>query len=41
MPNRDFFRIRFSTPSMSADGNEAEIMLYGEIIRDMPEEWKH
>lgn len=40
MPNRDFFRIRFSTPSMGADGNEAEIMLYGEIIRDMPEEWK-
>lgn len=40
MPNRDFFRIRFSAPRISADGSEAEVMLYGEIIGDMPEGWK-
>lgn len=40
MPNRDFFRIRFSTPRLSADNSEAEIMLYGQIIEDMPENWK-
>nr|DAW25063.1 MAG TPA: Putative ATP dependent Clp protease [Caudoviricetes sp.] len=41
MPNRDFFRLRFSEPRMSTDGSEAEIMLYGEIINDMPEDWKY
>lgn len=40
MPNRDFFRIRFSAPRLSADNSEAEIMLYGQIIEDMPENWK-
>ncbi len=40
MPNRDFFRIRFSAPRLSADSSEAEIMLYGQIIEDMQEEWK-
>lgn len=40
MPNRDFFRIRFSAPRMSADNSEAEIMLYGDIIQDMPEHCK-
>ena len=40
MPNRDFFRIRFSAPRMNAADSEAEIMLYGEIIQDMPEDWK-
>lgn len=34
MPNRDFFRIRFSAPRLSADNSEAEIMLYGQIIED-------
>ena len=32
MPNRDFFRIRFSAPRLSADNSEAEIMLYGKIL---------
>ena len=40
MPNRDFFRIRFSAPRLSADSSEAEIMLYGQIIEDKPENWK-
>lgn len=40
MPNRDFFRIRFSAPRLSADNSEAEIMLYGQIIENMPENWK-
>ena len=40
MPNRDFFRIRFSAPRMNAADSEAEILLYGEIIQDMPEDWK-
>lgn len=40
MPNRDLFRIRFSAPRLSADNSEAEIMLYGQIIEDMPENWK-
>ena len=40
MPKRDFFRIRFSAPRLSADNSEAEIMLYGQIIEDMPENWK-
>lgn len=40
MPNRDFFRIQFSAPRLSADNSEAEIMLYGQIIEDMQENWK-
>lgn len=40
MPNREMFSLRFSQPQMSADGSEAEVMLYGEIILDMPEAWK-
>ena len=40
MQSRDFFRIQFSAPRLSADGGEAEVMLYGQIISDMPENWK-
>lgn len=39
MPN-DMFGLRFSQPRMAAGGTEAEIMLYGEIIHDMPKGWK-
>ena len=34
MPKRDCFCLRTSVPRMSADGNEAELMLYGEIVAD-------
>jgi len=39
MQNRELFRLKYST-SMIAGSNEAEIMIYGEIIQDMPENWK-
>ena len=38
MAVRDIFKIRFSTPRMSTDNAEAEIMLYGDIIQDLPEQ---
>ena len=38
--DKDMFRLCFSAPKMSADGEEAEIRLYGEIISNMPENWK-
>ena len=38
--DNDAFRLRFTAPKMSADGEEAEILLYGEIISGMPEQWK-
>lgn len=37
---RDLFQLRFTTPKMLADSSTAELMLYGEIISDMPEDWK-
>ena len=37
--SREMFRLRHRT-QMLAGGDTAEIMLYGEIIFDMPEEWK-
>ena len=37
--NGEMFRLRHST-QMMADGETAEIMLYGEIIFDTPENWK-
>lgn len=30
--NNDAFSLRFTAPKMNADGDEAEVMLYGEII---------
>ena len=38
--NNDAFSLRFTAPKMNADGDEAEVMLYGEIISGMPEDWK-
>lgn len=38
--NNDAFSLRFTAPKMNADGDEAEVMLYGEIISGMPENWK-
>lgn len=38
--NEDAFRLRFTAPTMSADGEEAEVRLYGEIISNMPENCK-
>lgn len=38
MAVRDIFKLRFSTPRMSTDNAEAEIMLYGDIIQDLPEQ---
>ena len=40
MPMRDCFALRAGAPRMSADGSEAEIMLYGEIIADYGKWWK-
>ncbi len=40
MGSRDCFRLAYTAPRMSADGEAAEIFLYGEIIQDIPEEWK-
>lgn len=37
---RDLFQLRFTTPKMLAGSDTAELMLYGEIISDMPEDWK-
>ena len=37
--SREMFRLRHST-QMLAGSDTAEIMLYGEIIFDMPEDWK-
>lgn len=37
--SREMFRLRHSA-RMLAGGETAEIMLYGEIINNMPEEWK-
>ena len=37
---RDLFQLRFTTPKMLAGSDTAELMLYGEIISDMPEVWK-
>lgn len=34
MPNRDCFQLRYSAPRMAAGSDEAEIMLYGEIVQD-------
>ncbi len=34
MPKGDFFRMRFTAPRMLADGEEAEVMLYGEIVEN-------
>lgn len=34
MPKRDCFSLVASAPRMSADGEEAEVMLYGEIVQD-------
>lgn len=36
---RDIFRLAYSV-NMSAEADTAELMLYGEIIEDMPENWK-
>ena len=38
--NRDLFRLQFTQPQMSADGAEAEVLLYGEIIKYRPELFK-
>ena len=40
MNTKDYFRLRFDKPTMSAGGEEAEMQLYGEIIADMPEAFK-
>lgn len=37
---REMFQLRFHAPRMLAGTDVAEVMLYGEIISDMPEEWK-
>ncbi len=37
---RDYFRLRYTEPRMSAGGGTAEIMLYGEIIQDVDERYK-
>lgn len=37
---RDLFQLRFSQPKMTAGTDTAEMMLYGEIISDMPENRK-
>lgn len=37
---REMFQLRFRAPKMLAGTDVAEVMLYGEIISDMPEEWK-
>jgi ATP-dependent Clp protease protease subunit len=37
---RDIFSLAFSAPRMSAGGDTAEILLYGQIINDIREEWK-
>lgn len=37
--NRDGFRMVYTSPKMTAD-DTAEIMLYGEIINNMPDDWK-
>lgn len=40
MPNRDCFRLQFTTPRMTAGNEEAEVMLYGEIIPDYSKYYK-
>ena len=40
MPNRDCFRLQFTTPRMTAGSDEAEVMLYGEIIPDYSKYYK-
>jgi len=40
MPKRDCFQIRYSAPRMIAGSDEAEIMLYGEIIPDYSKWYK-
>ena len=39
MPNRELFRLAYTT-QLEPESDEGEIMLYGEIIQDMPETWK-
>ena len=40
MPNRDMFRLAFTEPKMSADNSEAEVLLYGAITENIPDDWK-
>ena len=39
MPNRESFRLMYAM-QLRPGSNEGEILLYGEIIQDMPEAWK-
>lgn len=38
--NKDLFRLQFTQPQMSADGAEAEVLLYGQIIQYRAELFK-
>lgn len=40
MPKHDMIRLRFTAPKMLADTDTAEVKLYGQVISDMPEDWK-
>lgn len=38
--SREFFRLGYTVQMMAGSTDTAEVMLYGEIIDDMPEPWK-
>ena len=38
--NREFFQLRSTTPRMAAGSDEAELMLYGEIVPDYSKWYK-
>ncbi len=40
MPNHDFIRLRFTEPKMLVDAETAEVKLYGQVIKDRPENYK-
>ena len=40
MPNRDCFQFKTGTPRMSAGSDEAEVLLYGDIVPDYGKWWK-
>ena len=40
MPKRDIFRLAYTVGMLAGKSDTAEVMLYGEIVEDMPESWK-
>ena len=40
MPKRDIFRLAYTVGMLAGKNDTAEVMLYGEIVEDMPESWK-